>query len=329
MMKKGRPQRIGMLSPKLQVAFYYRLQTIRRRCLDHALQRAVAAVNLESLDAELASRVPREALQRVAAAGLRGEVFFATPCLLRADPHLLGYYRLLLGYSQKEFYNKGPFGRFRRMEESGDIATRIDGEVEALCASLTDAACTLVEEIDVLSMDTIHDLQLLTLGPQLRGEENTRIGQKATKELFELLRRICGPYVRESTARTIRIENDSKRPVLIEFSSDPDISITEKLPSGVRSILSIEIKGGGDVSNIHNRLGEAEKSHLKARSHGFYEFWTITRVDIDMDAAKRASPTTSRFFHLDRVGDPKTPDHRDFVEAVSALLGIAIGPGTG
>ncbi len=56
--------------------------------------------------------------------------------------------------------------------------------------------------------------------------------------------------------------------MLIEFSSDPDVLITEKLQSGVRYILSIEVKGGTDASNIHNRLGEAEKSHLKAKKFG-------------------------------------------------------------
>ena len=27
----------------------------------------------------------------------------------------------------------------------------------------------------------------------------------------------------------------------------------------------MEIKGGSDISNAHNRVGEAEKSHIKAR----------------------------------------------------------------
>ena len=165
-------------------------------------------------------------------------------------------------------------------------------------------------------------LQLLTLGPQLRGSENTRLGQDATRLVFDLIKSITTSHIKESTERIIIIENDSGRTVLIEFFSDPDVQITEKLESGIRSLVAIEIKGGTDSSNIHNRLGEAEKSHQKARNRGFFEFWTIVRVDIDDIAAKRESPTTSRFFHLDRIIDKMSQDHRTFCELLGSLLGI-------
>jgi hypothetical protein len=32
--------------------------------------------------------------------------------------------------------------------------------------------------------------------------------------------------------------------------------------------VAVEIKGGKDYSNIHNRIGEAEKSHQKAKKEG-------------------------------------------------------------
>ena len=37
-------------------------------------------------------------------------------------PNLLGYYRLLLGYSQKEFYQKGKLGRFEPLEAKAPAA---------------------------------------------------------------------------------------------------------------------------------------------------------------------------------------------------------------
>lgn len=121
------------------------------------------------------------------------------------------------------------------------------------------------------------------------------------------------------------IENSSGRMVLVEFFSDPDVRITEKLPSAVRPIVSIELKGGTDFSNIHNRLGEAEKSHQKARNRGFFEFWTVVRVDIDETAAKQESPTTSRFFHLDRISRQGTREHQEFSDLLRGLLGIQAG----
>src|SRR5215831_11086308 len=64
---------------------------------------------------------------------------------------------------------------------------------------------------------------------------------------------------------------------------------------------SIEIKGGGDLSNIHNRIGEAEKSHQKAKNEGYVECWTMVGVvDSNLDLARRESPTTDRFYHIDQ-----------------------------
>ncbi|MGZ6228614.1 MAG: XcyI family restriction endonuclease, partial [Candidatus Binataceae bacterium] len=60
------------------------------------------------------------------------------------------------------------------------------------------------------------------------------------------------------------------------FGSDPDLKIQEELePGQVHNKVAIEIKGGTDKSNAHNRAGEAEKSHQKARAQEFNDFWTI------------------------------------------------------
>ena len=316
--------KLPVLDPGLQVSFYYKLQTIRDLCLDHALGKTIKEIELPSLDAQLTAMVSPDMLKKVASFGLRGELFFAVPCVLEANPCLLGYYRLLLGLSQKEFYNKGPFGRFKALEERGDIPDKIAPLVPALCASLTGTAQRMVAAIDNLSLSIVNDLQLLTLGPQLRGGENTTIGKKATREVFTLIQSIVAKYVKEVTNRTIVIENDSGRMVLVEFSSDPDIRITQKLPTGVRPVVSIEIKGGADASNIHNRLGEAEKSHQKAKARGFFEFWTILRVDLAEAVAKRESPTTSHFFNLNHIRNSRKPDFLRFREILTSILGIRL-----
>jgi hypothetical protein len=315
---------LPVIEPALQVSFYYRLQTIRDQYLQEALKAALDVVPLKRVDEQLAESVSSGNLKKVAQFGLRGEVFFAVPCLLEAKPGLLGYYRLLLGISQKEFYTKGPFGRFRKMEETGEIGAPIQGEIPALSRSLIGSAEILIQKIDTLSLQTVHDLQILTLGPQLRGSENTRLGQKATQEVFELIRGIAAPHIREATKRTLLVRNAAGRAVLIEFASDPDVRISMKLPSGVRPLVSIEVKGGTDYSNVHNRLGEAEKSHQKARARGFFEFWTILRVDVDPSLAKRESPTTSHFFNLDHIRSKKSKAAAEFRETLCSILGIRV-----
>ena len=321
MASKGR-LKLPVIQPAMQVSFHYRLQAIRDQYLHEALWAAIGQLDLKLLDKELAAHVSAVGLKKAAKFGLRGEVFFAVPCLLYAKPSLLGYYRLLLGFSQKEFYSKGPFGRFRKMEEVGEVSPQTHAAVPILCKSLIGSAETLVDRIDTLSLETVHDLQILTLGPQMRGCENTRLGQKATQEVFELIKGIVGRYMKEATNRTILLENESKRSVVIEFASDPDVRVSESLSSGVRPLVSIEVKGGTDFSNVHNRLGEAEKSHQKARARGFFEFWTILRVNVDLALAKRESPTTSHFFNLDEIRKRSTKAATQFREMLCSMMGI-------
>jgi len=259
----------------------------------------------------------------VAAAGLRGELVFPVPIILETSPRLLGYYRLLLGLSQKEFYSKGPFGRFKHLEESGQIIERVMPMLPSLCRSLIGTASALVDGVDTLTASVIDDLQLLTLGPQLRGGRLNLLGQDAAREVFELLDHIASNAVTERDPRRLNLRNAAGRSVRIEFSADPDVCIYEDLASKTRPLVSIEIKGGQDVSNVHNRLGEAEKSHQKARKRGFFEFWTILGAAADMDMARRESPTTGHFFSLPQISDRRSAAFHEFRDLVRSILGIA------
>lgn len=310
------------IQPNLQISFYFRLQMVKELYLQDALKKTIGQLDIKTIDSELAEYVNQNKLKRVATFGLRGEVFFPVPCILEKNPFLIGYYRLLFGLSQKEFYNKGPFGRFKRLEDRGDITKLQIPHIPDLCRSLVNTAEALVDGIDEISLQTIHELQLITLGPQLRGGANTSIGKDATQEIFNIIKCLVVPYTKDTTERTIHVINDSNRSVMIEFFSDPDVRITEKLKSGIRPLVSIEIKGGRDASNIHNRIGEAEKSHQKARNRGFFEFWTIIRVDVDPETIRRESPTTTHFFHIDRITKPQTEEHALFKDLLSSIISI-------
>ena len=120
------------------------------------------------------------------------------------------------------------------------------------------------------------------------------------------------------------LKNDSNRSVRIEFAADPDIQIIEEMASKERGLVSIEIKGGTDVSNIHNRIGEAEKSHQKAKKRGYFEFMTILRVDISYEVLRQESPTTSHFFHLDKISDKEHSEFEEFKELLSSMLSINV-----
>lgn len=311
-------------SAALQIEFFQALREIKRRYLREALQEAVAELPIRELDAQLLRLVKARALQRLASFGIRGEVLFPTPCLLETNPFLLGYYRLLYGLSQKEFYGKGGFARFKKMEESGVLPDALRALLAPLCSALAQTGTDLLHGIEDVTLSTVHELQLLTLGPQLRGKQNTKLGQDATQEVFQIVRAIVAPYKPLEGDRSLKLVNDSRRSVSIEFFSDPDIRVTEAVESHTRALLSIEIKGGADVSNIHNRLGEAETSHQKAKSKGFFEFWTILRACVPRNIATRESPTTSHFFDLEAIKDSQSDDGRLFRAKLASILGIRL-----
>jgi hypothetical protein len=320
-----------ILKPSGQIDFYERLQSVKERYLSKALKKTIddPAFNLETLNRELSAYVNPTHLKRLASFGLRGEVCFPVPYLLSRNPYLLGYYRLLYGFSGKAFYDQGPFKRFQGLENDGSIQQRLEPLIPPFCRSLTQTGEILFELITPVSLSIVNDLQVLTLGAQFRGSGNVKVGQNAIDSFFKILEVLLAAYHPKVKGRRITFLNDSKLPVTIRIASDPDVSITLKLESEERKLVAIEMKGGTDVSNIWNRVGEAEKSHSKAKGKGFNERWTITRVDLNSDPsvhkkAREQSATTTRFFFLDRIADSTTPEAMSFRQVLGSVMGVKL-----
>ena len=323
-MKVASAVEFPVLTPDLQVSFFYRLQTVRRLHLGEPLAQAVEQMDIRQLDDELADYVPTPILGRVAALGLRGERVFPVPSLLRANPHLLGYYRLLYGFSEKAFYPSKVFGGFRKMEKDGALSPRLEPLLPLLCRSLIQSGALLLEAVGELTQEDILHLQLLTCGASWRGSELNRIGQVAVQDVYTLIEEIVAPHITSATPKVINLRNTADRAITIVFADDPDVRIVEHLPSGEEPKVSIEIKGGLDASNVYNRIGEAEKSHLKAKQTGFFEFWTLVRASFDPARAKVDSPTTGYFFDLGKLIRRQDPDLRRFRERLCSILSLRI-----
>ena len=286
---------------------------------------------MRAINRELDELAPGRDLQKLASRGIRGEFIFCLPAILAAKPNLLGYYRLLLGYSQKEFYQKSKLGRFESLETKGELPQRLKGELGSLCRALIRRASEMLSEIgfEKLTLELLDDLSLLTLGPQLRGSLNTRIGKVANRAVFEIIQQIVAHAVTLVTGSRLELSNAAKRKVIITFSSDPDISIYEEISANkLKNVVAIEIKGGTDKSNIWNRLGEAEKSHQSAKGTGFVEFWTIYNVpNLNLAKAREKSPTTNRFYNLVNLSSSTTEEYADFRERLVSMVGITLQPG--
>jgi hypothetical protein len=314
-------------APRLQIDFSFALGQIRNLYLKEALGETVKNLDFTRLNAELAEYVPEDCLKELAVQGLRGELVFPVPCLFESNPKLLGYYRLLLGFSQKAFYT-AEFGlsRYKGMEENGRLGKAQQQGLPDLCGALIGCACALVDGIgaDRLSAELLDDLTLLTVGPQLRGGANNKRGLEGIVQVFEIIHAIVGHVARPSSQGKIDLENAAGREISIAFAADPDIVIREEMAKGkYRNIIAIEVKGGTDFSNIHNRIGEAEKSHQKAKATGYVECWTVVNVNrIDMSMARRESPTTNRFYRMSELLDNASVDYDDFRNRIISLTGI-------
>ncbi len=313
--------------PAIQILFANALQEIRSECLQDALSAAVASMQIQCVDQELYEYANAESLQVLAAQGLRGELLFAVPCVLSKNPRLLGYYRLLLGYSQKYFYSSATgAGIFESMEKSGRLSEKQHKALPALCRALSQNAQYLLAHLSSsqLSASFLDQLTLLTLGPQFRGRENVQKGSSAILQVFDVILQIVSSAVVSSSVKCIELKNSSGRTVFIQFAADPDIVIREELaPALYRNLVAIEVKGGRDYSNIHNRIGEAEKSHQKAKKDGYIECWTVVNVDrVNMDMACRESPTTNQFYRISELLDHKSPEYKRFMMQLISIVGI-------
>lgn len=133
--------------PELQVSFALALVKIREAMLQNALLETVRMLDTPTIDKELAEIVPVQSLATLAGHGLRGELMFVVPSVLTNNPRLLGYYRLLYGFSQKEFYKSGIGGQFKALEVSGSLTQRNAAALSEFCRAMAEAGAFLLAGI--------------------------------------------------------------------------------------------------------------------------------------------------------------------------------------
>ena len=303
------------------------LVAARKTTLMDALSHALGNIDPGLIKEQISLFVPKDVQKILAAAGIRDEHVFPVPAILERQPTLIGYYRLLLGVSQKRFYRKGTdMGPFKSMECRGLLNPRKRPDLAEFCASMAGHLAEMVRQISpTITARDVSELPLLTLGAQLYGSNNNAIGKKATLDVFVSVAEIVKPFISSQDARNITIVNASKRKVVLALSSDPDIRIQEEFDGKLRNKVAIEIKGGADVSNAHNRAGEAEKSHQKAKKQGFRDFWTlISKSGLGMEKLKQESPTTNSWFDVAQVLAREGDDWRDFRSRFAGEAGIPL-----
>jgi XcyI restriction endonuclease len=310
--------------PSRQVSFHGLLAAARQTVLKDALHDALAEADPDEVKRELSEYVPRDAQKILARAGIRDEEVFPTPVVLKAKPTLVGYYRLLLGVSQKRFYATATgMGPMKVLEERGILKSRQEAMLPDFCKAMCEALAELVRDVSPgVTQRDVDELPLLTLGAQFQGSNNNTIGQVAIREVFLAIKEIVKDHIEKEDA-TLVVRNASGRLVRITQAADPDVRIEEEFGGEWRHTTAIEIKGGTDRSNAHNRAGEAEKSHQKARAAGFRDFWTIiAKLGLDIAVLQAESPTTNSWFDAAQVLARQGTDWTEFASRLAGAVGI-------
>ncbi len=327
MARSSEPRRLISPSPSRQLAFHQLLVAARKTWLIDALQEALSLVDPGIVKQEIAATVPSEVQKILAASGIRDEYVFPVPSVLQAKPALVGYYRLLLGVPQKTFYSSQTgMTLFKSMEMTGRIGPRQEEYLAALCQAMGASLAELVTQISpTIAPRDVNELPLLTLGSQFQGSNNNAIGRQATVDVFLSVAEIVAPHAISRGEREIQLRNASRRTVMISFGSDPDLSVVEMFGKEARPRVAVEIKGGSDRSNAHNRAGEAEKSHQKAKREGFRDFWTlIAKRGLDVAKLREESPTTTLWLDVTQVLARDGDDWIEFRSRLCGELGIPV-----
>ena len=317
-------------SPERQLFIRNFLESIRQTGLHDALRGTVQTINATTLRTELSSFAPAAGLQAIQGSGVRDEEVFAVPSVLRAAPGLLTYYRLLLGASQKIFYTASSgLSKFRSMEDRQVIRADADPFIEQLCRELNLAMSQLITNLpaNTIRQDVLQ-LPLMTLGAQADGAWRGEIGKKATAGVFASLEAIIESHVKKGnapvkTATSVTVTNSAGRHVTMTLASDPDIVIHEDVAGQDVYKVAIEIKGGTDYANLHNRAGEAEKSHAKAHNKGAQDCWTVIDLkNADIKRLKQESPSTRQWFDLTEVLTRQGASYSLLVSLIRSAMGI-------
>jgi hypothetical protein len=310
-----------------QVAFHQLLVAARKTVLVDALKEALRAADPNAVKKQLSSCVPVDVQRTLAAGGIRDEHVFPVPALLELKPTLVGYYRLLLGVPQKTFYKGGTgMGQFRSMETRGLLKPASRPDLEGFCSAMAHSLAELVRQMaPSISKRDVLELPLLTLGSQLQGGSNNAIGKRATVDVFLAVSELVKGHAIAQDERRITIQNAAGRMVIIALANDPDIRIQEDFEGRLRNKVAIEIKGGTDISNVHNRAGEAEKSHQKAKKEGFRDYWTIiSKAGSSVEKLKSESPTTNDWFDVAQVLGREGEDWNQFKSRLADAAGIPL-----
>jgi len=312
-----------VLSADKSIDIYQRLIIARKLCLQPALAEAINAVGVVAIDIELHQFVEPRVLNHLASLGLRGELVFPVPSIIKHNPSLLGYYRMLLGFSQKDF-GQGGYATWLTAEKNGKLSKDNLQNLTSHCEQLIKPLAELVMAMDNFKDRDLNDLALLTLGPTLQGARNDEKGMKAEREIFATFRQLVEPWITFEKGPLIRFKTPQGNTFELIHGSDPDVRLQAGTGQNSSPILATEIQGGSDHSNAYNRAGEAEKSHVTAKAIGYANRWTIIKIaHLSRKTVVSKTPSSTEVFEFDEISQRSGTDWIELQQKFLQIIGMA------
>lgn len=306
------------------------LNEYKKRMLGQQVADTAKKVDPNEFHAEIPKYISTYGMSTLASLDIREEKLYALPCVLKKNPFLLGYYRLLLGISEKQFYSSATgLTSFAKMEHEGVLGKINDEKINELCYAINKSVdIFLNNSMKPEIKDDIRDLPIMTLGIYADGVWRNDIGNNAAKNVFIAIKNIVqnsGAKMNVISNKEFEFEDSEGEKYKVLTASDPDVSIV-KMGAPNEKKLCIEIKGGQDVANVHNRAGEAEKSHQKAKAIGWEETWTIIffvgLTDDQQSKLFTESPTTDEWFDVNEICAQAGPTYEEFINKLCERLKI-------
>lgn len=269
--KKNNPQKEAeKLQYNLRASFFY-----RKRLLFKRLAEAVEKIKEDELEWGSLEEfgISKAAWDHIKNNDIAPVKLFAHPELIKKTPHLLAYYRMISGISQKGMvrisFTTTPY-------EEKNIINIDERKLIPIISTINRHLSSLIESDPSFSLDDAKLLGMMNYGTQINGSWRNEIGIEGGRRVKEFIqnyflkdKKIKEIHLKDGSIRSAgyqtEIDNingfDMVNRYKIIFGSEPDVSIlnpSDKLEAAV------EIKAGIDPAGALERYGAAKKSFDKA-----------------------------------------------------------------
>jgi len=256
--------------------------------------------------------------------GYEPKEIFCHPDVLVHNPSTSLYYRGLCGLSLKAA--KSYFGAIEPLEEGNPRARLNIEKARKMACVYNYFICSIIKNSSDWSIENGYRTIIATLGITLDGSMRNRIGEIAEERIRSMIVEwlagkglFAGPKsaqerVYEKLPRTFALKNN----VVMEFSSEPDISFTRE-----NNLLAVvEIKGGIDPAGALERYGAATKSfqHAIATSSRCKNFYLGAVFTPELERRISEDRLVEKTFNIIEILDDPAARERFFIELFHHVL---------